>query len=102
MDEKKIKEVFSDEEFMKHLVTLDEPEDVQKALKEKGIDLTVEQIVELKDRLVNFSDQELSESELEATAGGGSDAGTVGDILKIAGYGFDGLKQLFSDLKGKW
>ncbi len=37
MDENRIKEVFSDEEFVKGLLALEEPAEVQAALKEKGI-----------------------------------------------------------------
>ena len=42
MDEKLVKEVFSDKEFVMSLLKLDTPEEVQAALKEKGIDLTIE------------------------------------------------------------
>ena len=37
----------------------------------KGIDVSVEDLIELKDKLCKTGDGELSESELEATAGGG-------------------------------
>jgi predicted ribosomally synthesized peptide with nif11-like leader len=71
MDAKKLKEVFSDKEFVERLGELDKPEDVQAELKKKGIDVSVEELIAFKDKLSKTGDQELSESELEDAAGGG-------------------------------
>jgi predicted ribosomally synthesized peptide with nif11-like leader len=103
MDEKRMKEVFSDEEFVKHLFTLKEPEEVQDALKEKGIDFSIEQIVALKDSFAGTVDQELSEGELEGAAGGSGEVGLVSDVLKIVDYSIDGWTHFIEDCKGwKW
>ena len=44
MNEELLKEVLSDEAFAKSLIEMETPEDVQTALKEKGVDLSIEDI----------------------------------------------------------
>lgn len=68
MNEAKIKEVFSDEAFVKSLVQMDTAEDVQKAVSEKGIDLSIEEINIIQSSLE--SGEELNEDQLENVAGG--------------------------------
>ena len=76
MDEKRIKEIFSDEAFVKGLLALETPEEVQAALKEKGVAVSIEEIMQLKDALIKASEKaaesggELSLEELEEAAGG--------------------------------
>ena len=48
MNEQKIKEIFSDEIFVKSLLNLETAEEVQAALTEKEIELTVDEINALK------------------------------------------------------
>lgn len=100
----KIKEVFTDTEFVQELFQLETLQEVQQALSEKGVDLTNEEIStireclikiesgeispELVEKLVNrSSEEELSEEELELISGGFLGFGTafvltVGEILK--------------------
>jgi len=66
MNKEKIKEVFSDEAFVKSLLELDTPEEVQAALAEKDIDLTVEQIMQMRELLVKVQSGEISPEQLEA------------------------------------
>lgn len=68
MNEAKIKEVFSDEAFVKTLLEMDNAEDVQKAVSEKGIDLSLEEINTIQSTLA--SGEELNEDQLENVAGG--------------------------------
>lgn len=70
MDEKLAKEVFSDKEFVKSLLLMETPEEVQSALKEKGIDLTVEDIMQIREMCNRADTDELSDDELENVAGG--------------------------------
>ncbi|MDO4731008.1 MAG: Nif11-like leader peptide family natural product precursor [Clostridia bacterium] len=87
MNTEKIKEVFSDEIFVGSLFSMDTAAEVQAALKEKGIEMTEDEILSVRDllckvesgeidseQLQNWSSQtetgELSEEELEAVAGG--------------------------------
>ena len=83
----KLKEVFSDEAFVKGLFELESAGEVQAALKEKGIEFSEEEIISIRDFLlkveesditkeqlekwtVQLEDGELSEEELELVAGG--------------------------------
>lgn len=43
----KLKEVFRDEEFVKKLSKQSEPEDAQAVFAEKGIELTIEELMEI-------------------------------------------------------
>lgn len=70
MDEKLVKEVFSDKEFVMSLVKLDTPEEVQAALKEKGIDLTIDDIMQIREACSRPDVEELSDDELENVSGG--------------------------------
>ena len=75
MDEKLIKEVFSDEAFVSALLELETPVEVQAALKEKGIDMTESEIVSLRDEIVKQAQkvndgEELSVDQLDDVAGG--------------------------------
>ena len=73
-----IEKVFSDEAFVKSLFELEEPEDVQAALKEKGIDFTLEEVKQLGAQLAKAIEarengeetDELSHEQLDDVAGG--------------------------------
>lgn len=88
MDIEKIKKVLSDEEFVKSLLNFETPQQVQQALKDKGVELSIDEITSVGDllnrylsneltdqekkviELVNNSGDELNEEELESVAGG--------------------------------
>ena len=70
MNEEKIKEVFSDEKFVKSLMELETPEEVQKALAEKDIDLSIDEIKKVAELLQKKAEGELSDANLENVAGG--------------------------------
>jgi predicted ribosomally synthesized peptide with nif11-like leader len=69
MNEEKIKELFTDEAFIASIAELETAEDVQKALSEKGLDLSIEEITAIQNALAS-NDGELSEDDLENVAGG--------------------------------
>ena len=100
MNMEKIKEVFSDEAFVKNLFELESAGEVQAALKEKGIEFSEEEIISIRDFLlkveesditkeqlekwtVQLEDGELSEEELEIVAGGVA-IETVGFVVGCA------------------
>lgn len=99
MNIKEIKEVFSDEAFVKGLFELETAAEVQTALKEKGIELTEEEIFAIREMLLKVADGEISVKQLEQWAtqaergelseelleqvSGGSVLGTIG--LALAG-----------------
>ncbi len=89
MNMDKMREVFSDEEFVKGLFELETPEEVQAALEEKEIELSTGEICQMRDFLIRYQegtlteeekkmvefageygDGELSEEELENVSGG--------------------------------
>ena len=87
MEETRVKQVFSDEEFVKGLFQLDTPEEVQTALAGKGIDLSVPDIIKIKDLLQHKiqSGEELSEEDLEGVTGGVLVMSTLAGLCLAAG-----------------
>ena len=72
MNEERIKEVFADEEFVKELLNKETPEEAQALLAEKDIDISVEELVNIKDIIVaklqaaeKGESAELTEEDLE-------------------------------------
>ena len=107
MNMEKIKEVFSDEAFVKNLFELESAGEVQAALKEKGIEFSEEEIISIRDFLlkveesditkeqlekwtVQLEDGELSEEELEIVAGGIA-LETVGFVVGCAIIAYAGV-----------
>ena len=77
MNEERIKKIFADEEFVKELFSKETPEEAQALLAEKDIDVSIEELVKLKDLVVaklqaaeNSESAELTEADLEDVAGG--------------------------------
>ena len=71
----KFEELVKDEEYLRSLMELEEPADVQKALEEKGIELSIQEIVRIRDVLLKSMENhngELSEEELGEVTGGES------------------------------
>ena len=80
-----IREVFSDVTFVKRLFAMETPQEVQVALKEKNVELSIEEIVNTRKLLVKSAENggELSEEELQEVSGGFVVSGTL--ISCIAG-----------------
>lgn len=81
MDEMKIKEVFSDETFVKQLLEQEEPEQVQALLAEKKIEVSIKEIEIIRNLIIKHCNgelnmEELSEADLEAVSGG-----AVGSVI---------------------
>ena len=68
MNVEKIKEVFADEAFVKGLFELESAAEVQAALKEKGVELTEEEILGIRDLLVKMENGEISAEQVEQWA----------------------------------
>jgi hypothetical protein len=96
MDQEKLKEVLSDEAFVKKLLAMEKPEDVQDALEDKGVEMSLDDIKQIgeiirkvqsgeisQEQLERAADGELSEDELEGVSGG-----LVLTILGIVGIVF--------------
>lgn len=107
MNIERVKEVFADEAFAKSLFELETASEMQAALKEKGIELSEEEITSIQDALmkvktgeitkeqiekwsVQLENGELSEESLELVSGGIgilSIVFIVSLVLQIAGTG---------------
>ena len=77
MNKERIKEIFSDEEFVKELFSKETPEEAQALLAEKGMVISVEDIVKVRDLLIKKIElaeknesEELNEEDLEDVSGG--------------------------------
>lgn len=79
--EQKFAEVFADKEFAEKVLALTEPEDVQKAFAEKGIDLSIEDVKAIGRMLAENQDGELSEDALMDVAGGSITGVTVAAVI---------------------
>lgn len=79
MNEATIREVFSDENFVKRLFELETPTEVQQVLRQKDITLSVEEIVKIRELLLKRIEtgEELSEEEMESVSGGAVITGII-------------------------
>ena len=92
MNTEKIKEVFADEAFVKGLFKLGSAAEMQAALKEKGVEMTEQEILTVRELLRKVASGEISgeqmekgelpEELLEQVAGG---IGIIGVIAAIVG-----------------
>jgi len=75
MNEERIKEIFSDEAFVKELLSLDAAEDIQALLNTKGIELDLDQIEKAKEIVAKklaiiAAGEELGDDDLDDVSGG--------------------------------
>lgn len=70
MDPERLKEVLADEEFVKDLVAMEEPEQVQDALEDKGVPVTTDEILRIRDLMKKLESGEISMEKVEAAANG--------------------------------
>ena len=83
MDMQKLNEVLADEAFVKELLLMQKPEQVQEALEDRGVELSLDEIEKMgafirkvqageisKEQVQKMADGELSEDELEQVSGG--------------------------------
>ena len=110
MNEERIKEVFSDEEFVRELFSKETPEEAQALLVEKDIDVTIEEIVKLGEfvakklqQIENGESAELTEEELTDISGGVIVALYIGAMVAItAGYFIVSGLLVAKEFKGRW
>ena len=65
MNMEKIKEVFADEAFVKGLFELESAAEVQAALQEKGVEMSEEEILGIRELLVKVDSGEITVEQLE-------------------------------------
>lgn len=78
--QEKLTELMKDKEFVKKILEMETPEEVQKALAEKGVDLSIEQIEDIRKGIIArvSSEEEMSDEQLEQVAGG-----FIGDLINL-------------------
>ena len=90
MNEKRIKEVFSDEAFVKELVSKETPEEVQALLEDKDIEMSVAEIAKLREMVIKKMenpDAELSDEDLEDVSGGCLGVAVIASFAVFIGAG---------------
>lgn len=65
-----LKMAMEDREFVARIAAMEEPEDVQKAFAEKGVDFTLEEISQIAEQVMSANADELNAEQLDAVAGG--------------------------------
>ena len=80
-----VKEVFSDEAFVKELLAMESPEEAQAALKAKGVEISIEELEGINVMLVaKLSESgELSLDDLDNAAGGVVTAAVIGGVALL-------------------
>ena len=91
MNEERIKEIFADEEFVKEFFSKETPEEAQAMLAEKDIDVSIEELVAIKNIIdkklqseEKGEDDELCDDDLENVAGGVLLTGTACILITVA------------------
>ena len=91
MNEERIKEIFADEEFVKEFFSKETPEEAQAMLAEKDIDVSIEELIAIKNIVdeklkaaENGEDDEICDDELENVAGGMLLTGTAFVLITVA------------------
>ena len=90
MNEERIKEIFSDKEFVTELISLETPTDIQALLKTKGIDLDIDQIEKAKALVAKKlalaeAGEELSDDDLDEVSGGIAVLSVVSAVISVIG-----------------
>ena len=66
MNEEKMKTVFADKEFVKSLFEMETAAEVQAALKEKGVEVTEQEILSIRDIIAKVESGDISVKQLES------------------------------------
>ncbi len=92
MENEKIQEILKDKKFSSQVLKMETPEEVQKAFKQKGIELSLEEIGivgDLVNRMIARNSTSLSEEDLKKIAGGSQVGGSLvplNTIVKTPGH----------------
>ena len=103
----KLKEIFSDADFTAKVLELETPEEVQAAVKEKGVEISLEEINSIKDYIIqNSGNEELDDEQLEQVAGGSITVGAVVGAVIVGAAIVSATAQLGSKVhewtRGRW
>ena len=104
MNEERIKEIFSDKEFVTELISLETPTDIQALLKTKGIDLDIDQIEKAKALVAKKlalaeAGEELSDDDLDEVSGGIAVLTVVSAVISVIGVA---SSVVITKTNGRW
>ena len=89
MDKQKLQEVFSDKAYVESIAKLS-AEDAAKSLCEKGVEVTADDLMKVRDFIMAHKEQlqngELDEAALAGIAGGVDAGDVVGVLVLVAGF----------------
>ncbi|MDO4731005.1 MAG: Nif11-like leader peptide family natural product precursor [Clostridia bacterium] len=93
MNTEKMKEVFSDEAFVKSLFAMETAAEVQSALKEKGIEMSEEEILSVRELLGKVENGEINQAQLGTWQKQAGDGELSNELLEhiAAGYNYTGV-----------
>ena len=100
MNNEKVLEILKDQGFAKKILEMQKPEQVQTAFKEKGLDISideVEAIGSILNKMIEKKTTNLSEDDLKEIAGGDIELGSLGDLGKGFARGALGLSAAIVD-----
>ena len=66
----KLQALMNDAEFVKKISAMEDPEEVQKAFADNGVDFTLDEIGQIAEMAADNEGEELSEGQMDAVAGG--------------------------------
>lgn len=87
MNIERLKEVFLDEAFVKSLFELETVAEVQAALREKGVELSEEEILGVRDLLIKVEEGGISAEQLENWAAQAEDGELPEEMLELVSGG---------------
>jgi len=106
MNEERIREIFSDEAFVKELLSLDAAADIQALLNTKGIELDLDQIEKAKALVAKKlalveAGEELGDDDLDEVSGGFAitTLGVVSAIISVVGIA---ANVVITKTDGRW
>ncbi len=99
MNEKEIRDIFSDDAFVAHILSLETAEEMQQALSEQGLEMSIREIQMIQSSL-KTEERELVDEELDYIAGGVV-ANGIGAILTSIAKTAGTLKKLAGNIRGK-
>ena len=113
MNTEKLKEVFSDEAFVKGLFELESAAQVQAALKEKGVEMSEDEILAVRELLIKVEKGEVSAEQLESgelpeelleQVAGGATAGNyvLGGILSVMMPAVGAASLIIKAVEDRW
>jgi predicted ribosomally synthesized peptide with nif11-like leader len=102
----KLKEIFADKEFVEKTMAMETAEEVQSAVKEKGVDISIAEIESVKAELANHvsnpDSEEVSDEQLENVAGGFAISALIGGLIISGAVAAGGATIINEAVRRRW